>query len=86
MPAASDAVTRTTPSVPIEIPVPPGDKVKVSVVPVPPAAINATEESARPNVVVIPDPPFTVIGALTVMTNESVPVAEAESVAVIVSR
>ena len=58
--------------------------VKVSE-PVPPCAVNATEESARPKVVVIPDPPETVIGELTLITKYKVDDDVAESVTVIVS-
>ncbi|CAB4957274.1 unannotated protein [freshwater metagenome] len=54
--------------------------------PVPPATVNAKEESARPKVVVMADPPLRTNGGLTVMTKEIVDCAEAESVTVIVSR
>ena len=54
-------------------------------VPVPPVEVNARDESARPKVVVIPDPPLITIGAFTVITKLSVAVADDESVTVIVS-
>ena len=47
----------------MESPVTAGVIPKVSV-PVPPDAVNAVEESARPKVVVIPDPPAITIAPL----------------------
>ena len=54
-------------------------------VPVPPAATKGVDESARPNVVVIFEPPESVNTPLTVMVNEYVEVEPAASVATIVS-
>ena len=58
--------------------------VKVSA-PVPPMAVNATEDSARPAVVMIAPPPESVTGGFTRMVMTRDAVTPAESVAVIVS-
>lgn len=82
--AGKVAVTWTTPLEVIEIPDCDGVIVYVSL-PVPPETPKAVDESARPNVVVIFEPPDITRGAFTVITNEMVFVEVTESETVIVS-